>query len=177
LSYFIKTVLPTLDAIGRINDALISIEGAGITPSMTIERIIYVNNLEIELGGCLPDTVAFCMELYGDDSFRFEHEAKVIKLEEANNKLILNSVGSHSLSPTYTEEEWQKELETEIRKNKYELRNMELKQAQKQIDNYVSSQISPEKRAAIAVIVLPAVRSLLELLSDRNLSMRKINGS
>jgi hypothetical protein len=117
------------------------------------------------------------MELYGDDLFRYEHEAKVIELEEANNKLILDTVGSQSLSSSSTRAGEQKEVEAEIRKKKYELRSMELKQAQKQIDAYVSSQISPEKRAATAVIVLPAVRSLLELLSDGNLSMRKINGS
>ncbi|GIK41368.1 MAG: hypothetical protein BroJett011_52010 [Chloroflexota bacterium] len=87
LNAFYQTVLPIVEALDRINKALISLIKPQIEPNViSIENILF-SSLEISLGDFIPETLEVIRQLIKDFKFRNMHEKRMAELEEVKARV------------------------------------------------------------------------------------------
>jgi SOS-response transcriptional repressor LexA len=86
---FYNAILPTVEALYRVNKALLSLISPAVEPSLIIEKISFSSPFEIKLGEFIPETIEVFRQLFKDLKYRNEAEEERARLEAIGIKLDL----------------------------------------------------------------------------------------
>jgi hypothetical protein len=170
-----EIILPVVEGIDEINNALSRLLDLDQTGGLTVEQRSRDDSLEIRLGGCLVETTVFCERLFEDRRFQHEYGEQARQLERATVELETLKKRAQPHQPIDAVK--RDELETEIRQMEMSLGEVRVRKARGLVDQCAPGVATAERRSAIALMIAPSLKVLVESLTRNSVSLSPDKGA
>lgn len=175
LDEYREIVLPVVESVEKINNALSRLLGRDQVAGLTVEQHAGDDSLEIRLGGCLAETILLCKRLFDGRRFQELYAEQAGELERATVELAKLKRVTSPLLPTDVAEK--DKLEVEIRQMEMSLGELRTQKAKGLLDQCVPGVATAEQRSAAALAISPSLKVMVESLTRKSVSLSPDTGT
>jgi hypothetical protein len=175
LDEYRQIVLPVVESVDEINNALSRLLGRSLAGGLTVEQVSGDGSLEIRLGGCLTETSLLCERLFDDRRFQDSYSEQASQLERV--AVELENLKRQAQPPQPIDAAKKADLVSEIRQMEMSLGELRMRKAKGLLDQCVPGIATAEQRSAAALTISASLKVLVESLTRNSVSLSPDTGT